>query len=59
MQKSCNANPNKGVSQETIVGGASLVIVSKDKGNEKEKEGSIDASYSYNGATIKQPGLRR
>ncbi len=35
------------------------MIVSKDKGNEKEKEGSIDASYSYNGATIKQPGLRR
>jgi len=59
LQKSCNANPNKGASQDTIVGGTSLVIVSKDKVIEKEKEGSIDASYSYNGATIKQPGLKR
>jgi hypothetical protein len=41
------------------VGGTSLVIISKDKVNEKEKEGSIDASYSNNGATNKQPGLRR
>ena len=43
------------------MGGTSLVIISKDKAerNEKEKEGSIDASYSYTGATIKQPGARR
>mmetsp|Transcript_30457 Transcript_30457/g.46660 ORF Transcript_30457/g.46660 Transcript_30457/m.46660 type:complete len:201 (+) Transcript_30457:901-1503(+) len=52
LQQSCNTNPSRGAVQQETIGSSG--IISK----EKEREGSVDATSSYNVGTLRNQAVQ-